>query len=131
MTDPIADMIIRIKNALAAGHKDLVLPHSKMKEAVVKILQKFNYIESFELVSASENNFAQIKIVLKYAGKSPVISGVKRVSKPGCRIYKTSATIPRTLNGYGLTIVSTNKGIMDGKSARKSNLGGEVLCQIW
>lgn len=129
MTDPIADMIIRIKNALAAGHQDLVMPHSKLKMAIAKLLKEFNYIEAFELVEGSP--FKQIKLVMRYVGKSPAISGVKRVSKPGRRIYKGSSELPRTLNGYGLTIVSTNKGIMDGQTARKSNLGGEVLCQIW
>ena len=131
MTDPIADMIIRIKNSVMAGHKDLLVPHSKMKESVARILKEFNYIESYKVIAPTDDAFTQIKIVLKYAGKASVISGVKRVSKPGCRIYKSSGTIPRTLNGYGLTILSTNKGIMDGKSAHKSNLGGEVLCQIW
>lgn len=129
MTDPIADMIIRIKNSVMAGRKDLLVPHSKMKEAVAKILKEFNYVEAYEVVSV--DNFKQIKVTLKYAGKTPVISGVKRVSKPGCRIYKGSKEIPSTLNGYGLTILSTNKGIMDDKSARKNNIGGEVLCQIW
>ena len=129
MTDPIADMIIRIKNSVMAGRKDLLVPHSKMKEALAKILKEFNYVEAYEV--ASVDNFKQIKITLKYAGKTPVISGVKRVSKPGCRIYKGAKEIPSTLNGYGLTILSTNKGIMDDKSARKNNIGGEVLCQIW
>ncbi len=129
MTDPIADMITRIKNAVAAGHKDLVMPHSKLKMSIAKILQDFNYIEAFELDESGQ--FKQIKLVMRYVGKSPAISGVKRVSKPGRRIYKSSGDIPRTLNGYGLTILSTNKGVMDGKTARKSNLGGEVLCQIW
>ena len=129
MTDPIADMITRIKNAVAAGHKDLVMPHSKLKMAVAKQLKDFNYIESFTLDESGQ--FKQMKLVMRYVGKSPAISGVKRVSKPGRRIYKSSREIPRTLNGYGLTILSTNKGIMDGKTARKSNLGGEVLCQIW
>ncbi len=129
MTDPIADMIIRIKNSVMAGRKDLLVPHSKMKEAVAKILKDFNYIEAYELVDSG--GFKQIKITLKYIGKTSVINGVKRVSKPGCRIYKSASTIPNTLNGYGLTILSTNKGIMDGKTARKNNVGGEVLCQIW
>lgn len=130
MTDPISDMIIRIKNSVMAGRKDLLVPHSKMKQAIAKLLKEFNYIESFEVIDSADN-FKQIKIVLKYVGKTSVINGVKRVSKPGCRIYKSASTIPNTLNGYGLTILSTNKGIMDGKSARKSNIGGEVLCQIW
>jgi len=129
MTDPIADMIIRIKNSVMAGRKDLLVPHSKVKEAIARILADFNYIESY--ATEEVDSFKQIKITLKYVGKTPVISGVKRISKPGCRIYKNADAIPSTLNGYGLTILSTNKGIMDGKSARKNNIGGEVLCQIW
>ncbi|AKM81179.1 MAG: 30S ribosomal protein S8 [Candidatus Pacebacteria bacterium GW2011_GWF2_38_9] len=129
MTDPIADMIIRIKNSVMAGRKDLVMPHSKLKEALARILKDFDYIDAYEVLNTSD--FKEIKITLKYAGKASVISGVKRVSKPGCRIYKSADAIPNTLNGYGLTILSTNKGIMDGKSARKNNIGGEVLCQIW
>jgi len=129
MTDPIADMIIRIKNSVMAGRSELLVPHSKMKMALAKILKDFNYIEDFKLVE--EGVFKQIKITLKYIGKTAAISGVKRISKPGRRIYKGSVMIPRTLNGYGLTIVSTNQGLMDSKSARKNNVGGEVLCQIW
>lgn len=129
MTDPIADMIIRIKNSVMAGRTELLMPHSKMKMALAKILKDFNYIEDFKMVE--EGAFKQIKITLKYIGKTAAISGVKRISKPGRRIYKSSVAIPRTLNGYGLTIVSTNQGLMDSKSARKNNVGGEVLCQIW
>jgi small subunit ribosomal protein S8 len=91
MTDPIADMIIRIKNSVMAGRKNLLVPHSKMKEAVAKILQDFNYIEAYELVDAG--GFKQIKITLKYIGKTSVINGVKRVSKPGCRIYRSASAI--------------------------------------
>jgi small subunit ribosomal protein S8 len=97
---------------------------------VARILKDFGYIESYEIAKSAED-FKQIQIILKYIGKVSVINGVKRVSKPGCRIYKTAKTIPNTLNGYGLTILSTNKGVMDGKTARKNNVGGEVLCQIW
>lgn len=129
MTDPIADMIIRIKNSVMAGRNELLVPHSKMKMALAKILKDFDYIEDFKMVD--DGAFKQIKITLKYIGKTATITGVKRVSKPGRRIYKSSVTIPRTLNGYGLTVVSTNKGLMDSKSARKNNVGGEVLCQVW
>ena len=129
MTDPIADMIIRIKNSVMAGRKELLVPHSKVKLAIARLLKEFNYIEDCTVVE--ESKFKQIKIILKYLAKSPVISGVKRISKPGCRVYKDAHAIPNTLNGYGLTILSTNRGIMDGKSARKNNIGGEVLCQIW
>ena len=129
MTDPIADMIIRIKNSVMAGRKELLVPHSKVKFAIAKILKEFNYIEDCAVIETTA--FKQIKITLKYFAKSPVISGVKRISKPGCRVYRNASAIPNTLNGYGLTILSTNQGIMDGKSARKNKVGGEVLCQIW
>lgn len=100
-----------------AGRSELLVPHSKMKMALAKILKDFNYIEDFKLVE--EGVFKQIKITLKYIGKTAAISGVKRISKPGRRIYKGSVMIPRTLNGYGLTIVSTNQGLMDSKSGIK------------
>ena len=129
MTDPIADMIIRIKNSVMAGRKDLLVPYSKVKESLARIMQEFAYISAYEV--QDDGKFKQIKITLRYVGKSPAITGVKRISKPGCRIYKNADAIPNTLNGYGLTVLSTNKGIMDGKSARKNHVGGEVLFQIW
>ena len=129
MTDPIADMITRIKNAVMAGHKELVLPHSKMKVAIAKLLKENNYIKSFEILKKEPQS--DIKIVLRYVGKMSAITGVKRVSKPGRRIYSPVEKIPRTLNGYGMTVVSTNKGVIDDKTARQEKVGGEVLCQIW
>jgi small subunit ribosomal protein S8 len=129
MTDPIADMIIRIKNGLMAGLSEVTMPHSKMKESLASILKKESYIADYSV--SGEKAAKEIKVTLKYIGASPVISGVKRISKPGRRIYRASKMVPRTLNGYGLTIVSTNKGVMDAKQALKNNLGGEVLCQIW
>jgi small subunit ribosomal protein S8 len=129
MNDPIADMIIRIKNALMARHETVIVPHSKMKEEISKILVETNYVEGYQV----EQKVPQAEIVfkLRYVGKIPAITDVRRVSKPGRRIYTTSAKIPRALGGYGITIVSTSKGIMTDVNARKQNVGGEVLCQIW
>ncbi len=129
MTDPIADMIIRIKNACMAERKDLVVPHSRVKEAIVKILKDNQYIEDYQLIDKKPQK--DIKILLKYVGKLSVITDVKRVSKPGRRIYVKAGEIPQTLNGYGLTILSSNQGIIDDKKARKAKVGGEIICQIW
>lgn len=129
MTDPIADMITRIKNALMAGHQTVQIPHSKMKEAIARILVENEYVAGMEVVEQLPQR--QIEITLKYIGKTPTITQVRRVSKPGRRVYSGSTQIPRSLGGYGLTIVSTSKGIMTDQQARQSNVGGEVLCQIW
>lgn len=129
MTDPIADMLARIKNALLSKHKQVVIPHSKVKEAIAKILVANNYIESFETVTKKPQS--DLVINLGYQGKLPKISGVKRVSKPGRRLYSTVDKVPVTLNGYGITIVSTSKGLLTDKEARQQNVGGELLCQVW
>ncbi|NLG06151.1 MAG: 30S ribosomal protein S8 [Candidatus Pacebacteria bacterium] len=129
MTDPIADMIIRLKNACMAERKDLVLPHSRVKEDIVKILKENQYIEDYQLIEKKPQN--EIKIILRYVNKLSVITDVKRVSKPGRRVYVKASDIPQTLNGYGLTILSSNRGIIDDKKARKEKVGGEILCQIW
>lgn len=129
MTDPISDLIIRIKNALMAGHEQVVMPSSKVKKAVADILASEGYITSVEVDDKAKH--AQLIIKLKYAGKTPTITGVKRLSKPGRRLYSGSSDLPKTLGGYGITIVSTNKGVMTDTNARKQNVGGELLCQIW
>jgi small subunit ribosomal protein S8 len=129
MTDPIADMIIRIKNALLSGHKEVVLPHSKMKESIARILKENHYVEDFAVQEAGAHKNLQIS--LRYVNKMPAISDVKRISKPGRRNYVSADQVPRTLNGYGLTILSTSAGVMDDKTARKKNVGGELLCKIW
>lgn len=129
MTDPIADMITRLKNACMAERKDLVLPHSRVKEDIVKILKENQYIEDYQLIEKKPQN--DIKIILRYVNKLSVITDVKRVSKPGRRVYVKASDIPQTLNGYGLTILSSNRGIIDDKKARKEKVGGEILCQIW
>lgn len=129
ITDPIADMIIRIKNAVLASQESVTIPYSKMKEAIANVLRENNYIDSFEVIEKKVQG--DIKINLLYRGKLSVINGVKRLSTPGRRLYTKSNNIPKALSGYGITIVSTSKGLMTDKDAKKSNLGGELICQIW
>ncbi|MBU1885463.1 30S ribosomal protein S8 [Patescibacteria group bacterium] len=128
-TDSIADMIIRIKNALAAGHTEVVIPHSKLKAAIAEILVRENYVSKTESLEMKPQN--QIKLKLRYEGSLPAISGVKRASKPGRRLYVSVNKIPVTLDGYGITLLSTNQGILTDKEARLKNVGGEIICQIW
>ena len=125
MTDPIADMLARIRNAHLALHKEVNVPRSKMKEALAAILKQEGYVED---VVISDNN---ITIILKYSDGRPAITGLKRKSTPGRRSYVKSAQIPRVQNGLGICILSTSSGVMDGKTARDRNVGGELLCEIW
>jgi len=130
MTDPIADMLIRIKNALMARHKTVEIPASKMKLEIARILKEEGYIEDFKYID--EKPQGKIEIVLKYdENKKPVIAGVKRVSKPGRRIYKGYKDLPKVLDGLGIAIISTSQGIMTDHEARRRKIGGEVLCEIW
>ena len=129
MTDPIADMITRIKNALMAGRTQVSIPHSKMKEAIGNILVSSEYVENLTVTKTQPQ--PEIVLNLKYIGKVPAITDVKRMSKPGRRMYAPSKKLPRALGGYGITIISTSKGVMTDTEARKQNVGGEVLCQIW
>lgn len=128
-TDSIADILIRIKNAYLARHEKLEVPFSKMKHSLVQILADEGYVQSVEVKEAKP--FSNLVITLKYVGKLPAINDVKRLSKPGRRLYAPSSSIPKTLGGYGVTILSTSKGVMTDKVARKQNIGGELLCQIW
>ena len=130
VTDPIADMLTRIRNAITAKHADVEIPASKTKKAIVDILLDEGYIESYEVIEHELQN--SIKITLKYGYKGErVITGLKRISKPGLRVYAKSSELPKVLNGLGIAIVSTSKGIMTDKHARSQNLGGEVLAYIW
>jgi small subunit ribosomal protein S8 len=130
MTDPIADMLIRIKNALMARHKKVEVPASKMKLEIARILKEEGYIEDFVFID--EKPQGKIEIILKYdENKRPVIAGVKRVSKPGRRIYKGYRELPKVLDGLGIAIISTSQGIMTDHEARRRKVGGEVLCEIW
>jgi small subunit ribosomal protein S8 len=130
VTDPIADMLTRIRNASGARHKELSLPSSRMKREIARILAEEGFIESFE----TQPDPVQDRLVLhlKYVeGKTPVVTGLKRISKPGLRVYARKTEIPRVLGGLGLAILSTSHGVMTGAEARKQNLGGEVLCYVW
>ena len=131
MSDPIADMLTRIRNANTAKHDTVDVPASKMKLAIAEILLKEGYIKSYEVEEVG--NFKTIHITLKY-GKNKnekVISGLKRISKPGLRVYANTEDLPKVLGGLGIAIISTNKGVLTDKEARKLNVGGEVLAFIW
>lgn len=130
ITDPIADMITRIRNANDAKHETVSIPASNMKKSVAEILCNEGYISSYQIVDDGKQGI--IKINLKYgANKTKVISGLKRVSKPGLRVYANREELPRVLKGLGIAIISTSKGVMTDKQARKENVGGEVLAFIW
>ena len=131
MSDPIADMLTRIRNANTAKHDTVDVPSSKMKIAIADILVKEGYIKKYDMVEV--NGFKVIHITMKY-GKDKndkIISGLKRISKPGLRVYANTEELPKVLNGLGIAIISTNKGVMTDKEARKENVGGEVLAFIW
>ena len=131
MTDPIADMLTRIRNANTAKHDTVDVPSSKMKLAIAKILLDEGYIKSYEL---DENGkFNDIRITLKYGASKneKIISGLQRISKPGLRVYANKEELPKVLGGLGVAIISTNKGVITDKEARKLGVGGEVLCFVW
>ena len=130
INDPIADMLTRIRNGLIARHDSVTMPASNMKKAIAKIMLDEGYIKSVDCVD--DGLQGQIKIVLKYVqGKESVIKGLKRISKPGLRVYARSSEIPKVLGGLGIAIVSTSKGVMTDKAARNAGVGGEVLAYIW
>jgi small subunit ribosomal protein S8 len=128
MTDPISDMLARIRNAQNALRKDAVISHSKMKESIAAILKKEGYVSEVSVEGAPRKT---LKIILKYSGKKGLIEGLRRISKPGLRRYVGAGDIPRVLGGLGISIVSTPEGLMTGAEARKKNLGGELLCHVW
>jgi len=130
ITDPIADMLTRIRNANSAKHETVDVPASNMKKAIAEILNNEGYIKSYQIIEDGKQGV--IRIALKYGNnKEKVISGLKRVSKPGLRIYAGAEELPRVLKGLGIAIVSTSKGVMTDKEARKLNIGGEVLAFVW
>lgn len=130
MTDPIADYLTRVRNAVSANHKTVEIPASNLKKEITKILFDKGYITNFKFID--EGPQGSIKIALKYDSvtKLPAISSLKRVSKPGMRKYTGAETMPRVLNGLGIAIVSTSKGLMTDKEAKRENIGGEVLCYV-
>jgi small subunit ribosomal protein S8 len=130
MTDPIADLLTRIRNALMARHAIVNVPASRMKLEIVKILKDEGYVENFKIVE--DVHQGQIAIDLKYGHEGrKAITGLERVSKPGRRIYRGKDEIPDVLNGLGITIISTSKGVMTGKTCRDRGVGGEILCNVW
>ena len=129
VTDPIADMLTRIRNAIMAGHDSVLVPSSKIKLAIIKILKEEGFIERYEILKGQPA--PMIKIRLKYTGDQPAILGLERVSKPGLRVYVEKRQIPRVYGGLGIAILSTSKGIMTGQEAWRQHLGGEIICYVW
>ena len=131
MTDPIADMLTRIRNGIQARHDRVELPSSKLKAEIARILKSEGFISNFKLVEESKTQ-PVLRIYLKYSDDGePVIHGIERISRPGRRVYRNKQEIPKVLGGLGLAIVSTSKGVLAGHDAIKSGVGGEVLCQVW
>ena len=133
MSDPIADMLTRVRNSLKRGHKSVSMPTSKVKVAIAEVLKDEGYIADYEVVDSKPSSILQI--TLKYVGdkktKRSVITDLQRVSKPGRRIYVGKSEIPWVLSGMGISIVTTSRGVMTGRSARQQGVGGEVLCKVW
>jgi small subunit ribosomal protein S8 len=129
MTDPIADMLTRIRNATIVRDKIVEIPVSRIKREIVKILKEEGYIQDFELVEDGKQG--KVKVYLKYNGKEKVISGLKRISKPGLKVYVKKDEIPKVLGGLGIAVLSTSQGIMTDRKARNAGVGGEVLCYVW
>lgn len=129
-TDPISDMLTRIRNANMVGHSTLQMPSSKLKVHLAKLLKAEGYINDYEVVKVGK--FDQLQVELKYTrDRMPVITGLKRVSKPGLRIYSKAKNMPKVYDGMGIAIVSTNIGLLTDRKAKKENVGGEVLCYVW
>lgn len=130
MTDPIADMLTRIRNANSVHHDKVEIPASKIKTAIAEILKSEGFIKDYEVIA--DNKQGMIRVILKYgANKEKVISGMKRISKPGLRVYSQKDQLPRVLGGLGIAVISTSKGMMTDKAARKLGLGGEVVAYVW
>ncbi|OGV95424.1 MAG: 30S ribosomal protein S8 [Nitrospinae bacterium RIFCSPLOWO2_02_FULL_39_110] len=130
MTDPIADMLLRIRNAIKSKQEKVNMPASKLKNEIVKILKEEGFIKNFKLIKDRKQGI--LRIYLKYENETEsVIQGLKRISKPGCKIYVTKDDIPTVFSGFGVAILSTNKGVLTDKTCREQKIGGEVLCHIW
>ena len=130
MTDPVADMLTRIRNANTAGHAEVDVPASKIKKNIAEILLKEGYIKGYEVVEAEPQS--TIKVQMKYGpAKKRVISGIKRISKPGLKVYAKKGEVPKVLGGLGIAIISTSNGLLTDKQARELGVGGEVICYVW
>ncbi len=135
MTDPIADMLTRIRNSTLSGQVMAAMPHSKVKEEIAKILKEEGYLENFEVADGEHPGQKMLRLKIKYFGerreRKPVMTGIERISRPGRRIYTKRQDIPWVLSGIGVAILSTPKGIMTGQRARQLGVGGEILCKVW
>lgn len=130
VTDPIADMLTRIRNAVAVGHDRVVMPSSKMKVGIAQILVDEGFIDRFEVSEDGHRN--KLELVLRYGDKRrPVIEGIRRISRPGHRVYRGARSIPRVQGGIGVAVVSTSQGLLPDREARKRHLGGEIVCEVW
>lgn len=129
MQDPVADMFTRIRNAKLVSKKQVSMPSSKLKLAIAKVLKEEGYIENYNV--EGDEKMPSLVIFIKYHNSKPVIDTIKRISRPGLRIYKSCDSLPRVLGGLGISIVSTSKGVMSDRDARKQRLGGEILCEVW
>lgn len=135
VNDPIADMLTRIRNGVMSNQTVVAMPSSKIKAEIARILKEEGFVEDYEVANGSKPTHKVIRVKLKYVGerrnKRPVIAGVERISRPGCRIYTHKKEIPWVLSGMGISILSTPKGVMTGQNARKNGVGGEILCKVW
>lgn len=130
VTDPIADMLTRIRNAVSVGHERVAMPSSKLKVNIAQILVDEGYIDRYEV--ADNGHHSELELVLRYADRRrPVIEGIKRVSRPGHRVYRGAKELPRVQGGLGVAVVSTSQGLMPDREARKRRLGGEIVCEVW
>jgi small subunit ribosomal protein S8 len=130
VTDPIADMLTRIRNAVAVGHERVAMPASKLKVGIAQILVDEGFVDRYEV--SEEGHHSQLELVLRYgARREPVIEGIKRISRPGHRVYKGARELPRVQGGLGVAVVSTSQGLLPDREARRRRLGGEVLCEVW
>lgn len=128
-TDPIADMLTRLRNAIAVHKNEVSMPHSKIKQTVAEVLAKSNFVDSVEMVE--DGKFKRLKIIINQPDKNPTITEIKRLSTPGRRMYAGSNDIPNVKNGRGMVVISTSKGIMTGSEARSAGLGGELICKVY
>jgi len=129
ISDPIADMLVRLRNANIVGLNEVVLPHSRLKSDVIRVLKREGYIQDFKL--QKDGKKSNLQVVLKGKGEARAVTGLKRISTPGRRRYVKSTEIPRVLGGMGICILSTSSGVMTGQEAKKKNVGGEILCHVW
>jgi len=132
MSDPIADLLTRLRNGLQAGHPTVDIPASRLKEQICEVMKKEGFIKKYDVKDAEDSKRRHIRVALKYrADRKPVIQGLRRVSKPSLRVYMRSSELRPVRSGVGVSIVSTSKGLMTGRQARAEHIGGEVLCEIW